>query len=80
MNRALVDRLRSQETQRKQVEALDAALRQLPPSWQAILQLQVMADRPLSNEALGQMFQVDERTVRRWKNKALHRLDQLLSS
>ena len=30
MNRALVDRLRSQETQRKQVEALDAALRQLP--------------------------------------------------
>lgn len=80
MNRALVDRLRSQETQRKQVEALDAALRQLPPSWQAILQLQVMADRPLSNEDLGQMFQVDERTVRRWKNKALHRLDQLLSS
>lgn len=80
MNRALVDRLRSQETQRKQVEALDAALRQLPPSWQAILQLQVMADRPLSNEDLGQMFQVDERTVRRWKTKALHRLDQLLSS
>ena len=80
MNRALVDRLRSQETQRKQVEALDAALRQLPPSWQAILQLQVMADRPLSNEDLGQMFQVDERTVRRWKSKALHRLDQLLSS
>ena len=37
MNRALVDRLRSQETQRKQVEALDAALRQLPPSWQAIV-------------------------------------------
>lgn len=74
----LLERLRSLEQQRSQVEQLDRALQQLTPVEQAVLRMLVIGGKQTQVSQVSRMLDVDESTVRRWKRRALQKLSNLL--
>lgn len=76
MRQKLIQRLKSMELQRQQVEELEQALRQLTPAQQLVLHKLLVDREPMA--VLCQLLEVEPATVYRWKDKALSRLEEIL--
>ena len=76
MRKVLIERLENLEEQRQQVEELEQALSQLTPVEQLVIRRRVMEKESL--DGLCQLLEVEPRTIYRWRNDALRKLERIL--